>query len=70
MKTLYKPKNSSGRIKTKTVTLGDLIVAIYDGRGEKGTAKILQLAMESHLIRFKRPSDLSYLHGQALNFIL
>jgi len=63
MKALYKPKNSSCRGEAKTMTLGDLIVATYDDCGEKGTAKVLQLAMESHLVLFKRPLGFSSLHG-------
>jgi hypothetical protein len=50
-----KKKSSSCRIETKNLTLGDLIAATYGARGEKGAPKILQLAMEAHVIKYSRP---------------
>ena len=41
--------------KAKNLTLGDLIAATYSARGEKGASKILQLAMEAHVIKYSRP---------------
>ena len=55
MKTMHKTKNISCRIETKNLTLGDLIAATYGGCGEKGASKILQLAMEAHVIKYSRP---------------
>lgn len=39
----------------KTMTLGDLIAATYSACGEQRAPKILQLAIESNLVRLKRP---------------
>ncbi len=55
MKTLPKTKNSSCRIEAKNLTLGDLIAGTYSACGEKGASKILQLAMEAHVIKYSRP---------------
>jgi len=54
MKSLYKTKNSSCRIEIKNLTLGDLIAATYSACGEQRAPKILQLAIDSHLVQFKR----------------
>jgi hypothetical protein len=59
MKARHKTKNSSCRIEVKNLTLGDLIAGTYGACGEKGASKILQLAMESHVIKFSRPQGLS-----------
>ena len=53
MKTLPKANNSSSQIETKNMTLGDLIAATYGACG-KGAPKILQLAMEAHVIKYSR----------------
>lgn len=55
MKPLHKAKKSSFRIETNNLTLGDLIAATYSACGERQAPKLLQLAIESHLVRFKRP---------------
>jgi hypothetical protein len=55
MKTLPKAKKSSSQIETHHLTLGDLIAATYSACGERQAPKILQLAIDSHLVRFKRP---------------
>jgi hypothetical protein len=55
MKAPHKTRNSSCRIEARNLTLGDLIAATYSACGEQGAPKILQLAIDSHLIRFKRP---------------
>jgi len=52
MKTTHKANNSSCQIEAKNLTLGDLIAATYSGCGEKGASKILQLAMEAHVIKY------------------
>jgi len=57
MKTLRKSKSSSFGIETKPLTLGDLIVATYSACGEQRAPKILQLAIDSHLVRLKRGYD-------------
>jgi hypothetical protein len=54
MKALQKTKNLY-RNEAKTVTLGNLIAATYNACGEQQAPKILQLAIDSHLVRFKRP---------------
>jgi hypothetical protein len=54
MKSLHKTKQSPSRIEAKNLTLGDLIAATYGACGQKGASKILQLAMESHLIKLLR----------------
>jgi len=54
MKTLYKTKNSLSQNKAKNLTFGDLVASTYHACGEKRARKILQLAMESHLIKFSQ----------------
>jgi hypothetical protein len=54
MKTPHKV-NSTCQIETKTLTLGDLIASTYGACGEHGASKILQLAMEAHVIKYPRP---------------
>ncbi len=54
MKTKHKTKNSSRRTVSKPLTLGELIAATYNACGEKGAPKVLKLAIESQLVRFKR----------------
>jgi hypothetical protein len=54
MKTLNKTKNSSCRTEAKSMTLGDLIASTYGACGEQGASKVLQLAMEAHVIKFSR----------------
>ncbi|MDB4793552.1 hypothetical protein OAG63_00805 [Methylacidiphilales bacterium] len=56
MKTQNKPSHASCRIKAKSMTLGELIASTYCICGEQRAPKILQLAIESHLIQFKGPS--------------
>ena len=54
MKTSNKAKDSVCRSNSKDLTLGELIAATYNACGEERAPKILQLAIESHLVRFKR----------------
>jgi len=54
MKTTQKAKSSFKHAAIKNLTLGDLIASIYGACGEKGAGKLLQLAMEAHVIRFTR----------------
>jgi len=49
-----KSKNAF-RSETKRLTLGELIAATYSACGEDKAPKILQLAIDSHLVRFKNP---------------
>jgi len=58
MKARHKAKKPSCRIEAKNLTLGDLIAATYDVCGEQGAPKILQLALDFHLVRLKRPPNL------------
>ena len=59
MKTNHKAKSTSCRIDHKSLTLGDLISATYTACGEERAPHILQLAIDSHLVRFKRPLGFS-----------
>lgn len=58
MRTQNKTSHSSGRLKAKSMTLGDLIASTYNSCGEQQAPKILQLAIDSHLIRLKGSPDL------------
>jgi len=55
-----KAKKLSRRIKTKTLTLGELIASTYKACGNLRAPKILQLALASHLVRAPR---LAHVHG-------
>ena len=52
MKTPYKARSSHVRSEAKNLTLGELIASTYNACGEQGAPKILQLALDSHLVRF------------------
>jgi len=54
-----KTKNASCRTSAKNLTFGDLIASTYNELGEQGARRILQLAMESHLITFSRSKCMS-----------
>jgi hypothetical protein len=57
MKAPHKARTSSHRSEARNLTLGELIASTYNACGEQGAPKILQLALESHLVRFApRPS--------------
>jgi hypothetical protein len=58
MKAIHKTKTSTCPIEAKNLTLGDLIAATYTACGEQRAPKVLQLAIDSHLVRFKRPACL------------
>jgi hypothetical protein len=58
MKTLHKTKTAMCPIEAKNLTLGELIAATYTAYGEQQAPKVLQLAIDSHLVRFKRPACL------------
>jgi hypothetical protein len=49
-----KTKKYCGSVDGKDLTLGDLIAATYTACGEQRAPKILQLALNSQLVRFKR----------------
>jgi len=55
MKMLQKTKDHTVRNGSRDLTLGDLVAATYTACGERQAPKILQMAMDSQLIRFKRP---------------
>jgi len=55
MRALPKAKNASCRTEPKNLTLGDLIAATYSVCGEQQAPKILQLAIDTHLVKSKRP---------------
>jgi len=55
MKALHKIKNSSCQTEAKKLTWGDLIATTHSAREKQGTPKILQLAIDSHLVWFMRP---------------
>jgi len=54
MKTPHKARTSSHRSDGRNLTLGELIASTYNACGEEGAPKILQLALESHLVRVAR----------------
>jgi len=60
MKTQQKVKSLPGRIEAKILTLGDLIAATYTACGEHLAPKVLQLAIDSHLVRFRQ----AYITGE------
>jgi hypothetical protein len=60
MKTSHKTKNSFSQTEARTLTFGDLVAATYDACGQQQAPKILQMALESHLIRFSRPPCMSW----------
>ncbi len=45
--------SDSSRSNTSTLTLGDLIAATYSMCGDKRAPKLLQFAVEGHLIKVK-----------------
>jgi len=53
MKTLPKSKNVSSNFKAKVLTFGDLIAETYRACGKRRASNLLQLAIESNLIRFE-----------------
>jgi hypothetical protein len=55
MKHSQKTKSSINQTTTRHLTLGDLIASTYGACGEKGAGRVLQLAMESQVIRYSRP---------------
>lgn len=57
MKTRTKLENSSSQIEAENLTFGKLIAATYDAYGEKRAPKILQQAIDSHVVCFKRASE-------------
>ncbi len=58
MKTNRKKKFISRHVAKKALTFGELISATYAMCGKRQAKKILQLALDSQLIKFQRP------HGQ------
>jgi hypothetical protein len=54
MKPAPRTKIPSSQIEGKNLSLGDLIASTYDACGEQRAPKILQLAIESNLVRLKR----------------
>jgi hypothetical protein len=46
------------QIEPKNLTLGDLVTATYSACGEQQAPRILQLAIDSQLIKFKRTQHL------------
>jgi hypothetical protein len=56
MKAPHKARVSPGRIEARNLTLGELITSTYNACGEQGAPKILQLALNSQLVRFTQKS--------------
>jgi hypothetical protein len=54
MNTPRKIDISSSRSTGKRLTLGDLIIATYSACGEQRAPLIVQLAIDSHLVRFEQ----------------
>ena len=59
MKTSHKNKNPFSQPEAKNLTFGDLVAATYSELGGQGARRILQLAMESHIIKFSRSRCMS-----------
>jgi hypothetical protein len=53
MKTPHKTAVSTGRISVTNLTLGDLIASTYNACGDRAP-RLLQLALESQLVRLRR----------------
>jgi hypothetical protein len=58
MKALSTNKKCACQIEAKNLTLGDLIAATYSACGEQQAPRILQLAINSHLVTLKRAQNL------------
>ena len=57
MKAQRQTRGIPGQTGSKNLTLGELIVATYRACGAQGAPKVLELALESNLVRFaQRPS--------------
>jgi len=56
MKTIRK-KNLSNRPGKKPLTFGDLVMATYRAYGSRRAGRMLQFAINSHVIRFDRLSE-------------
>lgn len=54
MKTHPKTKHSPSQTEAKNLTFGELITATYQACEKQTAPKIIQLAVQSHLIRFPR----------------
>lgn len=54
MKAIERAKKSGCPVEGKGLTLGDLIAATYNACGDQRAPKILQLAIDSQVVRFKR----------------
>lgn len=59
MKTSFKARNPSRNSEAKPMTFGSLVEATYQACGDQQAPKILQLAMESHIIKFSRPPGMN-----------
>jgi hypothetical protein len=56
MKAQHKPRGSHLRSEAKNLTLGELIASTYNACGEQEAPRILQLALNTHLVRLtQRP---------------
>ena len=54
MKTRYPKKTPATRGERKPLTFGELVAATYEICGDRAARKILQLALNSEIIIFKR----------------
>ena len=55
-KTSIAPSRSAG----KNLTFGDLIIASYGAYGKQRTPQIVQLAIDSHLVRFEKAVNIKF----------
>jgi hypothetical protein len=60
MKIRHKRRNASSRSADKNLTLGNLIIASYGAYGEQRAPKIVQLAIDSHLVRFEKAVNIKF----------
>jgi hypothetical protein len=51
MKNSHKARGSHSRSETRNLTLGQLIASTYNACGEQEAPKLLQLALESNVVR-------------------
>jgi hypothetical protein len=53
MKTLQSNSPAPLLLKTKSLTLGDLIASTYSACGAPRASRLLQLALDAQIVRFK-----------------
>jgi len=67
MNTRPKTNIASSRSAGKNLTLGDLIIATYSACGEQRAPQIVQLAIDSHLVRFEKAVRVNFAESMSAN---